>query len=76
MGEKVGKFKVSREKGYLYYTKGDPISIYRTKMQHKGRTKSKQAGTLVLKTNVKRAKGYLYYVSGDGSLSRAKMGRK
>lgn len=76
MGEKVGKFKVVREKGYLYYAKGDPICIYKTKMQHKGRTKSKQAGTLVLRTNVKRAKGYLFYVSGDGSLSRAKMGRK
>ena len=76
MGEKVGKFKVVRDKGYLYYTKGDPVSIYKTKMQHKGRTKSKQAGILVLKTDIKRAKGYLYYVSGDGSLSRAKMGRK
>ena len=76
MGEKVGKFKVVREKGYLYYTKGDPISIYRTKMQHKGRTKSKQAGTLVLKTNVKRAKGYLFYIGGDGALMKTPMKRK
>ena len=46
MGEKIkinGKpVKIVRDKGYLYYTKGDPISIYKTKMQHRGRTKSKQ----------------------------------
>ena len=76
MGEKVGNFKVSRESGYLYYTKGDPVCIYRTKTQHKGRTKSKQAGTLVLKTNVKRTNGYLFYVDGSGALARAKMSRK
>lgn len=76
MGEKVkldGKnIKITRESGYLYYTKGDPISIYRTKMQHRGRTKSKQQSTLVLKTKVARNNKYLYYISSDSCLSRSK----
>ena len=76
MGEKVkdnGKnIKIVREKGYLYFTKGDPISIYRTKMQHKGRTKSRQPSTLVLKTKVARNSKYLYFISSDSCLSRSK----
>lgn len=76
MGEKVkvnGKnIKITRESGYLYFTKGDPISIYRTKMQHRGRTKSRQSSTLVLKTKAARSSKYLYYISSDNYLSRAK----
>ena len=76
MGEKVkinGKeIKITRVSGYLYYTKGDPISIYRTKMQHKGRTKSKQKSTLVLKTEVARNSKYIYFISSDECLSRTK----
>ena len=76
MGEKVKvnrkNIKIVREKGYLYYTKGDPIDIYRTRMQHKGRTKSKQKSTLVLKTEVARNSKYLYYISSDNYLSRSK----
>lgn len=80
MGEKVkikvnGKTKdieITRVSGYLYFTKGDPISIYKTKMQHRGRTKSKQPSTLVLKTQVARSSKYLYYISSDNYLSRAK----
>ena len=76
MGEKVkadGKnIKIVRESGYLYYTKGDPISIYRTKMQHKGRTKSRQPSTLVLKTKVARNNKFIYFISSDEYLSRTK----
>ena len=80
MGEKVkikvnGKskdIKITREKGYLYFTKGDPIDIYRTKMQHKGRTKSRQSSKLVLKTEVARNNKYIYFISSDEYLSRTK----
>ena len=80
MGERVkikvnGKtkdIKITREKGFLYFTKGDPIDIFRTKMQHRGRTKSKQSSTLVLKTEVARNSKYLYYISSDNYLSRSK----
>lgn len=68
--------KIERTAGYLYFTKGDPISVYRVKMQHRGRTKSKQAQTLVLKTEAERTKGYLFYVDGEGYLSKAKMKRR
>ena len=80
MGEKVksnGKtIKIVRESGFLYFTKGDPINICRTKMQHKGRKKSKQSSALVLKTGVKRATGYLFYIDGPGFLCKAKMKRR
>jgi hypothetical protein len=79
MGEKVkvnGKaIKIVREPGYLYFTKGSPIGIYRTRMQHKGRTKSKQPSTLVLKTRVMRTPGFLYYVDKSGFLAKARMFR-
>ena len=75
--DKAGKkVKVDRVSGYLYFTKGDPISIYRVKMQHKGRTKSKQTHVLVTKTSVARTKGYMFYLDKSGSLCCAKMGRK
>ena len=80
MGERVKSnkknVKIERETGYLYFTKGDPITIHKTKMQHKGRTKSKQTPTLVLKTGTERTKGFLFYVDGEGYLAKAKMKRK
>ena len=80
MREKVKAYgkdiKITREKDYLYFTKGDPISIYRTKMQHKGRTKSKQTSTLVLKTPIARNNDFIYYISSDNYLVRVKRGRK
>lgn len=80
MGEKVklnGKtVKIVREPGYLYFTKGDPIGIYRTKMQHRGRTKSKQPSKLVLKTKVPRTTGFLFYIDKEGYLAKAKMARR
>jgi len=75
--DKLGKkVKVDRVSGYLYFTKGDPISIYRAKMQHKGRSKSKQAHILVTKTSVPRTKGYMFYLDKSGCLARARMGKK
>ena len=76
MGEKVkdnGKIvKIVREKGFLYYVKGSPLSIYKVRMQHRGRTKSTQPKTLVRKTQVARNSKYLYYISSDSCLSRSK----
>lgn len=75
MGErvKVGKknIRISREKGYLYFVGGDG-NVYRSKMQHKGRKKSKQAKTLVLRTGVKRDNNYLYYIDSAGYMARTK----
>jgi len=74
--EKVGKkevtIKIDREKGFLYYVKGSPLSIYKVRMQHKGRAKSTQPKTLVRKTMVARNSKYLYYISSDNYLSRTK----
>ena len=76
MGEKVKDnrktVKIDREKGFLYYVKGSPLSIYKVRMQHRGRTKSTQPKTLVWKTNVARNSKYLYFISSDNYLSRTK----
>jgi len=66
MGEKIGKVKVDRKPKNMYYTKGDPISIYR-------RDPSTKKNELVLNTKVARASGYLYYVDREGYLCRAAM---
>jgi hypothetical protein len=65
--------KVARKESYLYYTKGDPIEIWRTRMQHKGRTRSKQPSELVLRTTIRRKQGSMYYIDSAGYLSYASM---
>ena len=80
MGERVKDknnfVKITREPGYLYFVKGDPLCIYRTKMQHKGRTRSEQPSKLVKRTSVSRKQGYMYYIDSSGYLARVKRARK
>ncbi|MCK4526096.1 hypothetical protein KAW18_01895 [candidate division WOR-3 bacterium] len=72
VGKKEVTFKIDRKSGFLYYVKGSPLSIYKVKMQHKGRTKSTLPRTLVKNTPVIRDSKYLYYISSDNYLSRTK----
>ena len=77
MGERIQPpVKIVREEGYLYFTKDDPVAIYRVKMQHKGRSKSRQSYDLVMRTGVRRMQGHLYYIDNAGFLSKAKMKRR
>jgi len=77
MGERIQPpVKIVREEGYLYFTKNDPVAIYRAKMQHKGRKKGKTTSIQVLRTGIKRTKGYLFYIDGSGFLCKAKMKRR
>ena len=72
LGKKEITLKVDKESGFLYYVKGSPLSIYKVRMQHKGRTKSTLPKTLVRKTMVARNSKYIYYVDKQGYLARAK----
>ena len=35
--EQIIKSDIPREQGYLYFVKGNPICVYKTKMNRKGR---------------------------------------
>ena len=72
VGKKEVTIKIDREKGFLYYVKGSPLSIYKVRMQHRGRKKTTLPKTLVRKTMVARNSKYLYYISSDNYLSRTK----
>lgn len=72
VGKKEVTIKVDKEKGFLYYVKGSPLSIYKVRMQHMGRTKTTLPKTLVRRTMVARNSKYIYYVDRQGYLARAK----
>lgn len=70
MGKKVGKEKIKREKGYLYYVGKDgrvwraPMKAYKGKGLRKGP---------VGEEKTQRRKGYMYYLGKDGFVHEAKM---
>ena len=42
MGEKIAETEIPREKGYLYFTKGDPLEIWKAKMSRSGKSSKKK----------------------------------
>lgn len=42
MAEKIIGTDIEREKGYLYFLKGNPLVIYKAKMAHGGKKKKKK----------------------------------
>jgi hypothetical protein len=68
MGVKIGKEKIAREKGYLYYVGKDGY-VWAVPMRHNKRGKKKKVGN----ERVMKERGYLYYLGKDGFVYRAKM---
>ncbi len=68
MGKKVGKEKIVREAGYLYYVGKDGY-VWRAPMKHNKKGRKKKIGS----EQITKAKGYMYYVDGDGYVREAKM---
>ena len=68
MAERIGKEKVERENGYLYYLAKDGY-IWKapTKLNKRGR--KAKVGT----EKFKRETGYMYFLDKKGFVSRAKM---
>lgn len=71
MAERIGREKVSREDGYLYYLGKDGY-VWKTPM--KTNTRGRKAR--VTEEKVQREEGYLYFIDKNGYVARAKMNRR
>ena len=68
MGEKIGKEKIERESGYLYYVGKDGY-VWRAPMKHNKKGRKKKIGT----EQIKKEPGYMYYVDKKGYVARAQL---
>jgi hypothetical protein len=68
MGTKIGKEKILREKGFLYYLGKDGY-VWVAPMNHNKTGKKKKVGT----EKIAREKGFMYYLGKDGFVGKAKM---
>jgi len=71
MAERIGKERIEREDGYLYYLGKDGY-VWRTPM------KSNKTGrkARVSKEHIEREEGYIYFLDREGYIAREKMVRK
>lgn len=70
MAERIGKERVSREGGYLYYL-GKDGHVWKTPMK----TNTRGRKGRVTDEKISRQSGYLYYIDKSGYVARAKMNR-
>ncbi|MCD6227687.1 hypothetical protein J7J90_04295 [Candidatus Micrarchaeota archaeon] len=68
MGERIGREKIEREDGYLYYVGKDGY-VWRAPMKHNKRGRKKKVGT----EKIQKEPGYMYYVDKRGYVARAKL---
>ncbi len=68
MGQKIGKEKIKREKGYLYYVGKDGY-VWAAPMKYNKKGRKKKVG----KEKIKKEEGYMYYVGSDGYVYRARL---
>ncbi len=68
MGTKIGKEKIQRDNGFLYYLGKDGF-IWAAPMKHNKTGKKKKIGT----EKIVREKGFMYYLGKDGFVGKAKM---
>lgn len=71
MAERVGRERISREDGYLYFLGKDGYA-WRTPMKTNRRGRKGKVGS----ERVKRSEGYLYFIDKGGYIARAKMNRR
>jgi hypothetical protein len=71
MAERMGKEKIERENGYLYYLGKDGF-IWKTPMKTNSRGRKSRVGS----EKVARQEGYLYFLDKSGYVARSKMNRK
>ena len=68
MGTNIGKEKIKREKGYLYFLGKDGY-IWAVPMKFNKDGKKKKVGT----EKIAREKGFLYYLGKESFIAKAKM---
>lgn len=71
MAETIGREKVRREDGYLYYV-GKDGHVWKTPM--KTNTRGRKAR--VTSERISRQSGFLYFINKAGYVARAKMNRR
>jgi hypothetical protein len=71
MAERIGKEKIEREDGYLYYLGKDGF-VWKTPMKSNSRGRKAK----ISKEKVQRQEGYLYFIDKNGYVARSKMNRK
>jgi hypothetical protein len=67
MAERIGKEKIARKPGYLYYLGRDGY-VWQVPMRRTRGGKKQRVG----KEKISRAEGYLYFVDRAGSVARVK----
>ena len=68
MGKRVGKEKVDREPGYLYFVGKDGY-VWRAPMKRNKKGSKKKVGT----EKIEKKSGYMYYLGKDGYVYSAKL---
>ncbi|MEM2948297.1 MAG: hypothetical protein QXY05_03500 [Candidatus Anstonellales archaeon] len=68
MAERIGKEKINREEGYLYYIGKDGY-VWATPMKHNKSGRKKKVGN----EKITKQEGYLYFLGKDGYVYRARM---
>ncbi|MGB9719233.1 MAG: hypothetical protein ACPL06_01415 [Candidatus Anstonellales archaeon] len=68
MAERIGKEKINREEGYLYFIGKDGY-VWATPMKHNKSGKKKKVGN----EKISKEEGYLYFLGKDGYVYRARM---
>ena len=71
MAERIGKEKVEREDGYLYFLGKDGY-VWRTPMKSNPRGRKAKVGS----ERIPRQEGFLYFIDKSGYVARAKMNRR
>lgn len=71
MAERIGKEKIDREDGYLYFIGKDGYA-WRTPMKTNPRGRKSRVGS----EKITRQEGYLYFIDKSGYIARAKMNRR
>ncbi len=68
MAERIGREKVNREEGYLYFIGKDGY-VWATPMKHNKSGRKKKVGN----EKITKQEGYLYFLGKDGYVYRARM---
>jgi hypothetical protein len=71
MAERVGRERVQREDGYLYFL-GKDGRVWKTPMKNNPRGRKAR----VTEEKVSRQEGYLYFIDKSGYVARTKMNRR
>ncbi len=68
MGQRIGKEKIDREDGYLYFV-GKDGAVWRAPMKNNKKGTKKKVGT----EKISKEGGYMYYVDKAGYVAKAKL---